>query len=209
MSAATPSSPAWAVVTLAASAVAVGAFVALHVLPTGLSPIRNAVSHYGITRYRWGYRVLTVALGVAGVGLALSLLTAFPAGGHRDLAVGWLVAFGLSRAAISWFPMDAPGAPRTSTGTVHGVLAIVAFGAIAVASFQVNQVFHQPPSIVGPLPSAVPTALIVVSWFLLVAVLGTLLTGRIPQAWRAFGLIERCIYLGAAALLVITGAALV
>ena len=40
--------------TLAAVAVAVGALVTLHVLPTGLSPVRDAVSHYGITRYRLG-----------------------------------------------------------------------------------------------------------------------------------------------------------
>ena len=28
------------------------------------------------------------------------------------------------RAAISWFPMDAPGADRTPTGQMHGLLAI-------------------------------------------------------------------------------------
>lgn len=31
--------------------------IILHLLPTGLSPVRNAVSQYGITRYRQGYRI--------------------------------------------------------------------------------------------------------------------------------------------------------
>lgn len=57
----------WAGLALGATACAPAAMIILHLLPTGLSPVRNAVSQYGITRYRQGYRILTVALGVAGL----------------------------------------------------------------------------------------------------------------------------------------------
>ena len=44
------------VISLVALAVVVGSLSALHLLPTGLSPVRNAVSQYGITGYRALYR---------------------------------------------------------------------------------------------------------------------------------------------------------
>ena len=48
--------------------------------------------------------------------------------------VALLVLFGAARGAISWFPTDAPGTPRTSTGVIHFVLAFVAFLSIAGAA---------------------------------------------------------------------------
>ena len=120
----------WAVLDLAASVVALAALVTLHLLPTGLPPLQHAVSEYGISRYRAGYRVLTVALGVAGV--AAAALTA--AAGARRAVVMLLALFAASRLAISWVPMDPRGTPRSSRGTGHYVLAFVAFVSAAVAA---------------------------------------------------------------------------
>ncbi|MDA8199230.1 MAG: hypothetical protein M0Z54_07355 [Thermaerobacter sp.] len=39
----------------------VGSLLYLHLVPTGLSPIQNPVSPYGITPYRGGYRAATLA----------------------------------------------------------------------------------------------------------------------------------------------------
>jgi hypothetical protein len=52
-------------IALAALAVTVASLGYLHLAPTGLSPIRNAVSQYGITPFRTGYRAATIAFAVA------------------------------------------------------------------------------------------------------------------------------------------------
>jgi hypothetical protein len=112
-------------------AVGLAALAVLHFLPTGLSPVRNAVSQYGISRYRDGYRVQTLGYALAGLGAALGLAQ-LP--GPVGLVVLLCLVFAAARAAISWFPMDAPGGQRTATGSWHGVLAIVAFGAVGLAA---------------------------------------------------------------------------
>lgn len=62
-------------VALVASGVSVGvvALVVLHLLPSGLSPLRDPVSQYGITRFKAGYRVQTLAYGLAGAGAAIGI----------------------------------------------------------------------------------------------------------------------------------------
>lgn len=94
--------------TLISAGLTVGlaALVLLHVLPTGLSPLRNVVSQYGISEYRAGYRVQTLAYAVAAIGIAT-----LP--GSVGVVVALCAIFAAARALISWFPMDAPGATRT------------------------------------------------------------------------------------------------
>lgn len=120
-----------AVLIAAGLAVGLGALVLLHVLPTGLSPLRNAVSQYGISEYRVVYRVQTLAYGVAGVGAAMGVVT-LP--GPVGIVVALCATFAVARGLISWSPMDAPGATRTPTGGRHGVLAVAAFLAAGLAS---------------------------------------------------------------------------
>jgi hypothetical protein len=108
-----------ALLALAVTAASLGY---LHLAPTGLSPVRNAVSQYGITSFRTGYRVATISFGAAGVALAAGIGLAI--GGRGETVVALLIVFAIARAAISWFPMDAPGADRTPTGQMHGMLAI-------------------------------------------------------------------------------------
>ncbi len=121
------------VVGLIAVAVTVASLVWLHVQPTGLSAVRNPVSEYGITPFRSGYRVATIAFGIASVALAIGFDLAIKGHGHVGV-VALLVLFGATRATSSWFPMDAPGTPRTLTGVIHFVLAFVAFVSIAGAA---------------------------------------------------------------------------
>ena len=114
------------VVSLIAVAVTVASLAWLHAQRTGLSWVRNPVSEYGITPFRSGYRVATIAFGVAGLALAIGIDRAIADHGSVGV-VALLVLFGVTRGAISWFPMDAPGTSRTSTGVIHFVLAFVAF----------------------------------------------------------------------------------
>ena len=192
-----------AAVGLAGTGVGIGAFLVLHVLPTGLSPVRDAVSRYGISRYRLGYRILTVGMGAAGIALAIGVALAVPAGTSATGAVAALAVFGVARVVISWFPMDAPGSERTGHGTAHELIALVTFAAIATAAFQLRQVTRA----ISPGSWAV-TAVGVVAWELLVAVVATFVTLRSPDLRRFFGIAERLIYLGAFVLLVTVAVAL-
>ena len=125
--------PAAAAVGFAGVAAGVTALIVLHRLPTGLSPVADAVSRYGIGDYRLGYRVQTLAYASAAAAVAVGLAV----GVHRSgLVVGLCVVFAVSRALISWLPMDAPGAMRTPTGRRHGQLALVAFGAVAIGALR-------------------------------------------------------------------------
>ncbi|MGH9127487.1 MAG: DUF998 domain-containing protein [Acidimicrobiales bacterium] len=179
------------VLSLLGLMVVVGSLGYLHLAPTGLSPVRNAVSQYGITSFRAGYRVATIALGVAGVALAVGLDRALSSHG-RSAVVAGLVVFALARGAISWFPMDAPGSTRTTTGQLHGLLATVAFAAVTFDAFRLGGVISSRPSWQGLAPAS--TALGVA---MLACLLGMLLAGANPAVRERFGAIERGFYLAA------------
>jgi Protein of unknown function (DUF998) len=181
------------VVALVALAAVVASLTYLHVEPTGLSPVRNAVSQYGISDYKAGYRAATIAFAVAGLALATGLHRELSGRGAK-LVVLLLVIFAIARAAISWFPMDAPGAERTSTGSIHGVLAIVAFGAATAAALKLGSVLSGSAHwrSLGPVSVAL-------GWAMIAFLLGMMLTRSVPWVRARFGAIERGFYVAAIA----------
>jgi hypothetical protein len=180
-------------IALAALAVVVVSLGYLHLEPTGLSPVRNAVSQYGITSFRAGYRVATIAFGIAGLALAVGLSRAVSGGGRPAILVP-LVIFAMARGAISWFPMDAPGAVRTSTGQTHGLLAIGAFASATFAAFRLAGVLsHQDRwRSLAPVSTALGCAMVA-------CLVAMLLTRSLPALRERFGAIERGFYLSAIA----------
>jgi hypothetical protein len=187
---------------LVALAVVVGSLVYLHLAPTGLSPVRNAVSQYGITSFRAGYRVATIAFGLAGVALAVGLEKALSGGGIRTVVI-LLVLFAIARGAISWFPMDAPSATRTQTGQIHGLLAFVAFVGAGVAALRLGNVLSRQDkwhSLAG-----LSTGL---GWAMVACLLGLALVRSSPELSKRFGLIERGFYVSAISWFTVFAAAL-
>jgi Protein of unknown function (DUF998) len=179
------------VVALVALAAVVASLTYLHLEPTGLSPVHNAVSQYGISDFKVGYRAATIAFAVAGLALATGLHRELSGHGAK-LVVLLLVLFALARAAISWFPMDAPGADRTSTGSMHGVLAIVAFGGATVAAFKLGSVLSNSVHwhSLGPVSVGL-------GWAMIACLLGMMLARSLPWARARFGAIERGFYAAA------------
>ena len=121
--------------------------IALHFLPTGLNPIRYAVSDYGWTSYRSGYRAMVVLQGVGAILIAVGL-------GHETDAssLGWLYVYGVVRLLISGFMTDRePESLRslTRTGRIHMLLAGTAFASIAVAASHLD--WTGKPDAFGPL----------------------------------------------------------
>lgn len=176
-------------IAIAGTASCLLTLVVLHVLPTGLSPLTNPVSQYGITSYRLGYRVQTIAMGIAAIAAAIGISKLSIRGG--PLVVVLLVIFGAARLAISWFPMDVPGAARTEPGRRHGVLALAAFGGATLAALRLgtdlsgSNLWVQARGPIAGLGIA-----------MLVSLLSMGATRRSESMRHYFGLVERAFYAG-------------
>ncbi len=160
----------------------------LHFQPTGLSPVRNAVSQYGITRFRAGYRVATIAFGVSALALAAGIYRAVPRGG-RALVAALLLAFAAARCLISWFPMDTPGQARTQSGQRHGLLAFVAFPSVTIAAFRLGSVLSNEQR--WHSLATISTAL---GFAMLVCLVGLSVARSAPPVRAVFGAVERGFY---------------
>lgn len=189
------------VLAIMSLAVGITALVVLHLAPTGYSPVRDAVSDYGVGRYAWGYRTQVIAIGVA---------AAFEAGGFaRDgtaatAGIVWLVVYAASRIAIALAPTDLPDAPRTRTGRVHALLAIVAFTSIAVATSSIPNDLRGVSGWGGWADPLNTLGTIVV-----VTAVATALAILIPPLRRVFGLVERLLYLASLAWLLTAAVAFI
>ncbi len=179
--------------------VAVMALTYLHLAPTGLSPVREAVSRYGITTYWPGYRVQTMAYGLAGAASAWGVALHVQSPGARWVVIE-LAVFSCARLAISWFPMDAPGSGTTRHGVIHAVLAVVTFVAVTDAAIRLGRVLH-----VNPSWSTAATASTSLGWFMIATLLAMLTMRRATGSRRVFGLVERLLYVGFTGLLILIG----
>jgi len=184
---------------LLALAVALGAQVALHLLPTGYQPVRDAVSDYGVGRYRAGYQGMCVALGGSAAVLAAGF--AREAGVPPGRGLLWLTVFAVSRALIAGFPTDLPGAPRTAAGGLHVLLAVVMFGSFtAAASTLPGELggapgWHQRADVLHLIGTGVQATLIATAVALLVPAVRR----------RVFGLVERALYVAIFGWLAVAG----
>jgi hypothetical protein len=188
------------IIALLGLAVTVASLVWLHLQPAKLSPVRDPVSAYGITSFRAGYRVATIAFGAAGLALAAGIGQAL---GDRGLAVViLLVVFAIARAAINWFPMDEPGAKWTRTGWMHFVLAFVAFASVLAAATVLGAVLSHPSRWhqLAPVSTALGYAMTAC-----LAMFG--LAQTVPALRARFGAIERGFYLCAIAWFAVFAAA--
>ena len=169
--------------------------VALHFLPTGLDPVRYAVSDYGWTSYSVGYRTMVVLQGVGALLIAIGL------GQQTDAAaLGWLYVYGVVRLLISGFMIDRePQGLRslTITGHIHMLLAGTAFAAIAVAASHID--WTGQPAVLGPLGWLVTATAIATGVALVV----------MPIRRVALGLIERTHYAAAITWLIVAAASII
>ncbi len=179
-------------ICVAASAVIL---ITLHVVPTGLDPIRYAVSDYGWTSYHLGYRAMVVLQGVGAILIAVGL------GQETDVAsLGWLYAYGVVRLLVSGFMTDRePESLRslTRTGRIHVLLAGTAFASIAVAASHLD--WTGKPAVLGPLGWLVTATAIATAFALVVT----------PIRRVALGLIERAHYASAITWLIVVAASIV
>lgn len=183
-------------VSLVALAAVVASLGYLHLAPSGLSPVRNAVSQYGITRFRSGYRAATIAFGLSALALALAIGEGGRRSGGTGTVVALLVVFALARLSISWFPMDSPGSQRTETGRRHGLLAMAAFASATAAAFALGRSWSGVASGRFGSFAGVSSGL---GAAMLASLFAMAMARSSPGLRERFGLVERCFYLVAIA----------
>ncbi len=170
-----------AALSLGCSAGCIACLAYLHVARTGYSAVRNAVSEYGVGRYAPLYSAQAILMGVAALCLAVALKQP-----HRVVVL--LVLFAIARILIGWFPTDLRGSrQRTSRGSVHLLLAAVAFVTLPWAAIDLGRSEGGEP------------------WLGRILVVLAVLTAVAPRTqlrpW--FGLIERALYVGMLAWLIV------
>jgi hypothetical protein len=114
--------------SLAFTALCVACLAYLHLAPTGYSPVRNAVSEYGVGEFAAWYRTQAAAAGLAGAALAVAL-----DGPTRVVVL--LGVFAAARLAITQAPLDA-------RWVVYWLLAVLAFGSITLAAIRLDASQH-------------------------------------------------------------------
>jgi hypothetical protein len=176
---------AFSVIALLAVSVQVAILVVLHVLPTGYDPIRDAISDYGVGRTRrwfWG-QLVAGAVACAGVALALAGLHPYV----PTFVVAMLLVDAAARLIMPAFPTDQGGNRfETVTGTVHMVLAVVAFAAVAAAATGLSGLLTHYPEWNG-----VKGLVTTLGWLVLAGAVACALALVGPRLKRIFGLIER------------------
>jgi hypothetical protein len=157
----------------------------MHRLPSGLDPVRDAVSDYGATRFHAHYRVMVVLVGAGAALLAVAL------GRDTDAAnLVWLWLYAGSRIAIAGFMIDREAPPYTTEGRIHWLLAVAAFASIAIGASTITW-------------TGEPASLPAVGYAVAATAIATLVTQVMRSLRPVFGLVERLLYLAIVAWLLI------
>jgi hypothetical protein len=171
------------------AAVQLLALMVLHALPTGYEPIRDAVSDYGVGRYRAWFWAQVIAGGLACLFLAIALTQLQP---YTPIqAIVALIVTAAARLAIPFFATDQGGNRfETAHGTVHMILAVLAFGGLVWAASSLWSTLNHYPAWQGA-----EGVLSIVPWIMLGCVIVVVLAIRGPNLKPFFGLFERLFYL--------------
>jgi hypothetical membrane protein len=177
-------------ITVAGSLICLTSILLLHLLPTGYDPKKNAVSDYGVGKYRVWHQIAVLSLAAAGFAMAIaSSGTAKPQSG---LVIGLLVIFAVARALIPFFPTDIEGQTLTTRGHIHWGLAIITF-----ASFGFAAGFYTGTNLDDA-----------IGWVVVAAVC-LLLVSLLPRFRKALPVLERIFYFSMICWFIITGIELI
>jgi hypothetical protein len=105
--------------------------VALHILPTPVNPLSDAICDHASYRYGQFFNAQGIATGMSG--LCLAALIVKSVHGVSRFGLVALLVFSISRLALFFFPSDVKP-PRTARGIVHMVLDVIMFIGISYAT---------------------------------------------------------------------------
>ncbi|MGD0804625.1 MAG: DUF998 domain-containing protein [Candidatus Bathyarchaeia archaeon] len=116
------------------------AVLILHALPTGYSPLNQAVSDYGVGQYAWLMDTAFIAIGIGTVSLAISL-SKFTLGSYGGFGVRSLYVSGVCFFLVGFFPTDLEGTSVTFVGAMHTLLSVIVFLGNILAALTISRGF--------------------------------------------------------------------
>jgi hypothetical protein len=112
-----------AYVSIMATFFFLAAVVALLFLAPEIDPMQSGISFYALTRYGSIINIALALAGLSGMSLAVTLWsTTLSAAGRIGLAL--LIAWGIASILAGAFPLDAPGAAPTLSGSIHNLAGL-------------------------------------------------------------------------------------
>jgi hypothetical protein len=113
----------FAYLSIIATVIFLFAVVTLLFLSTDIDPMRSGISFYALTRYGLILVIALVLVGISGIFLAITLWpTILSVAGRIGLVL--LIAWGITSILAGVFPLDAPGAVPTSSGSIHNMAGL-------------------------------------------------------------------------------------
>jgi predicted neutral ceramidase superfamily lipid hydrolase len=170
------SSIALGIATVIGAVTCAGTILLLHLLRTGYNPVGNAVSDYGVGRYRVLHHIYVIAIGISGLAMAIaSFGNVLP---ESAWVIGFLILFFAVRLLIIFFPTDLEGQPTTRTGRIHLALAVVTFATIAIVAGMYEAT----------------TIIDIIGWIVVATAIILGIGLVLPRLKPIFGLLERLFY---------------
>ena len=117
----------------------------LHIQPTGYSPIRHAISDYGVGKTQRLFNIYLLLAGLGSAALAAALIFGLEAPSVPQRAIILLLLLAGIRICVSAFPTDLEGKPLTRTGILHYIFAILSVGLVYTIMAQLTPFFQTRP----------------------------------------------------------------
>ena len=138
-----------ALLTLGLYAVNLVLLLAFHVVDRQYSPVSNAVSDYGVGPTARLFQIYATVGTFAALGLAWMFWHSTPA---LPPAITYtLLAMAAARVGVAVFPTDLPGTPKTLTGRVHLLAAILTFTFAYMTIAKATPLLQGTSALLGPL----------------------------------------------------------
>ena len=112
--------------------------VALHLLDTSVRPLTQGLSYFAVGPYEHLMAAAFIILGLGGMALTAGLYLALPSNARSMTGLILLGLWSVTTILAGIFPLDAEGAPQTTSGMIHN-LAGMNFLCIAVAALLISR----------------------------------------------------------------------
>jgi hypothetical protein len=110
-------------VSLIATVLFVLALLSLHFLSPDYDPMKFGISFYALTRYGFLIGLALSIIGVSGIALACAMWSTIKSIAGR-VGLLLMIAWGLLSILAGLYPLDAPGANATQSGTIHNLAGL-------------------------------------------------------------------------------------
>lgn len=180
----------WAMVSVVLWCARLVAFIALHIVPSPYSAIRNAVSDYAVGPTRALSSVMTWVTAAAWASLAAAVWVGYPGWPDRTGIVTALIALAVIFVALPFVPTSLEGEKPSAIGRLHLLLAVAWFAVSYGCMGNFIRLLADRPE------TTLTTAIAILSWVALVGLVALVVSLLLPGLRRrTFGISERAFIL--------------